>query len=974
MTDLNEDLSQSVAIIGMSGRFPGAMDIEEFWQNLIVSKPVMKYLDDNKSHPANFVPVSYPLSDIEYFDTDFFNITPREAELMDPQQRLLLECAIHAFEDAGYTPEQLGKHTGVFIGSALSTYLFNTILASDNNQKLGSIELMVGNESPATQISYRLSLGGPSINVNTTCSSSLTALHLACRSLLCYDCDAAIAGGVSINSQHEKGYFHNSGGILSSDGICRPFDAGANGTVGTNGAGLVLLKRWEDARKAGDHIYALIRGSAINNDGHDKVGYTAPSVSGQAQVITEALADARVAAESITYLETHGTGTLIGDSIEFRALKQVFAFTKPRHCALGAVKSNIGHLNTAAGVAGLIKAVLCLYHKKIVANLNFQNANPQLDIIDSPFYFPERLQEWHTEFLTRRAGVSSFGIGGTNAHIILEETPPIPNTPNAKANWQLLTFSANSPKSLSILISNMIQYLNSKQEINIIDLAYTLHMGRKSLPYKYTIVANDLESTRQKLCEFVSGQTALHDPKIVFMFPGQGAQHPGMGQYLYESFPEFRVIINEISAYLIQKCSFNLIESFSRVLDSPCEIHPCLFAIEYALAKLMISMNVNPNYLIGHSLGEYTVACLAEVLSLYDALDIIMYRAKLVESLPLGGMLVVATAPENLRIFLNENCSLAVVNSNTECVLSANEAVLTEIENKLKEAQIAYQRVKASRAFHSHVVDPVQHDFRNYINKKTMRPAKIPYVANLTGDWVNIGEVIESEYWVKHLRATVRFDLGLETLVKEAPDLILEVGPNQILSAILRRNKQLQNSKVTPLFPYAKSNQHDSFVFNKALGEIWCAGIVIDWQAFHRHDCCRRISLPKYPFDRKYCWYNQSKSHQTSMPDVQHSPTDEKKDFEEDLTIQQQICKIWRDILGIEQIKYDDNFFGLGGQSLLAAQIIIRIRETFKVDLAFNILFENPTINGMADLVLIELVNKCDPVAITDLVGEYGHN
>ncbi|MGL5794535.1 MAG: type I polyketide synthase, partial [Waterburya sp.] len=736
-TSLN--IEDSIAIIGMDGRFPGAKNIDEFWNNLKNGRESIIHLTNDQLlnlgidktivNDPNYVKVGAFLEDIDLFDADFFGYNPKEAAAIDPQHRIFLECAYSALENAGYNPDKYAGKIGIFAGVGWNNYLlFNLNPDEDFFQTALGYQTVIGNEKDflTTRISYLLNLKGISLDLQTACSTSLVATSMACQSLLTYQSDIALAGGISIASLKKTGYLYQEGGILSPDGHCRAFDAQAQGTVPGSGVGVVVLKRLEDAMADGDYIQAIIRGSAINNDGSGKIGYTAPSIDGQAEVIAEALALAEVEPETISYIETHGTGTALGDPIEIAALNQVFQVDteQKKYCALGSVKTNIGHLDAAAGITGLIKTVLALKHQQIPPSLHFQQPNPKIDFANSPFYVNTELQEWKTPGYPRRAGVSSFGIGGTNAHVVLEEAP-VGETgrrgdgeTGKKSN--LLVISAKTESALETATDNLVEHLNKYPELDLADVAYTLQVGRKEFAYRRMVVGKDIEDVAIALQNRDPQRVLTHcTPKnqhsIVFMFPGQGSQYVNMGKELYDSEPVFREWIDRCSELLEPELGLDLrsllypdnseLEIATNKLKQTEIAQPAIFTIEYALAQLWMSWGIKPQAAIGHSIGEYVAATIASVMSLEDALRLVARRGKLIQQMPTGSMLAVSLSETEIKELLNNELSLAAVNAPNLCVISGSDESITGINKELTEKGIECRHLHTSHAFHSSMMD-----------------------------------------------------------------------------------------------------------------------------------------------------------------------------------------------------------------------------------------------------------------------------
>src|SRR5437660_2754823 len=807
-----------IAVIGMAGRFPKAPNLEVFWQNLCNGVEAVTFFTREELLEAgipaaildkpNYVRANVVLEDIDQFDASFFGYTPTEAALLEPQQRLFLQCAWHALEHAGYTSQDYPGLIGVYASTSTSTYLLYNLLRNRHvAETIATPELLYGNEKDflATRVSYKLGLQGPSMTIQTACSSSLVAVHLACQSLLSGECDLALAGGVCVHSQPRRGYIYNEEGYFSPDGHCRAFDARAQGMLGGSGLGVVVLKRLSEALDEGDYIHALIKGTACNNDGSAKMGYMAPSVQGQAAVIKEALAVARIAPDTVGYIEAHGTGTPIGDPIEFNGLRQAYGDAAPRreNCALGSIKTNMGHLDAAAGIAGLLKTILPLEPGYLPPHLHFEEPNPQIDFARSPFYINRTLQPWPRRDEPRRAGVSAFGVGGTNAHILLEEAPTI-STYTAEVaagpSWQLLPLSAQSATSLRAQQIDLVDYLGRHCELSLADVTYTLQVGRRSFPQRSFVVCDSIDDARACL-EACSPQrlfsaTAPERSSVVFMFPGGGAQYMNMGRELYEHELVFREQVTHCARLLEPLLGYNILTLlYPRPAEEQAAIGPSwhasnllpvLFAVEYALARLMISWNIIPQALVGHSLGEYVAACLAGVFSLEDALKLVAIREELTAHLDHGTMLSVLLPEAELQPFMSEQLSLAAINTPLQCVVSGAAAPIEELERALQAHNITYRRLPITAAGHSSLLEPVMGQVADVLRQIQLQPPSIPFVSNLTGTWITPEEATDYTYWARHLRHTVRFSACIQAILREPGRVLVEVGPGQTLNQLVK--------------------------------------------------------------------------------------------------------------------------------------------------------------------------------------------
>ncbi|MGC1650185.1 MAG: type I polyketide synthase, partial [Candidatus Sulfotelmatobacter sp.] len=869
----------SIAIIGMSGRFPGARNIAQFWRNLCAGIESISFFSDQELESAGLDPAALTdpsyvraggvVDDIDLFDAFFFALSPREAESMDPQQRVFLECAWEALEDAGCDPEQYPGLIGVYAGAATSTYLLNLQSNRALFETMGGMQIAIGNDRDhlTTHVSYKLNLKGPSVDVQTACSTSLVATCLACQSLLAHQCDVALAGGVSIKVPQKVGYLYQQGSIMSPDGHCRAFDANAQGIVGGNGLGVVVLKRLVEALEDGDSIYAVIKGSATNNDGSLKVAYTAPSLDGQAEVIAMAQAAADVDPETITYVEAHGTGTPMGDPIEIAALTQAFRARTRRtnFCAIGSVKTNIGHLDPAAGVAGLVKTVLAVKHALLPPSLHFSQPNPEIKFEDSPFYVNASLANWNTTG-PRRAAVSSFGIGGTNAHVILEEAPTIEESDPSRP-WQLLLLSARTDSALLDATTNLMRYLQESQNVNLADVAYTYQVGRRAFEHRTMLVCRDRQDALDALegldpARMLSSVNEFRDRPVVFMFPGQGAQYPAMARELYEFEATFREHVDLCTEILRPHLGFDLcrvlysrgedLSEGRRSLDRTSLTQPALFVIEYALAKLWMEWGVRPRAMIGHSLGEYVAACLAGVLSLEDALAVLAARGRLMEAVPAGAMLSVPLGEQEVQPLLHGPLCLAATNGPSLSVISGPSDAVRELEARLSQAGLVCRQLSTNRAFHSSMMDPVLRPFMDQVSAVRLNSPQIPYLSNVTGTWITSDAAMDPSYWTSQLRQTVRFAEGVSQLVREPGWILLEVGPGQTLGGLARQHSDRSPEQVVlSSLPYGAGHEPESAFLLNTVGRLWLSGVRLDWDGVHAHERRLRVPLPTYPFERQ---------------------------------------------------------------------------------------------------------------------------
>ncbi|MET0621452.1 MAG: beta-ketoacyl synthase N-terminal-like domain-containing protein [Pyrinomonadaceae bacterium] len=886
---MNQDEVEAIAIIGLAGRFPGARNLSEFWANLRDGVESVTFFTDEELaatvNPAwlsnpNYVKANAVLEDADMFDGAFFGFNPRESEVMDPQHRVFLECAWEALESAGYDSDAYDGAVSVYGGVDLSSYLMNIFSNQEIVASVGALQAIMSNDKDhlCTRVSHKLNLKGPSVCVQSACSTSLTAVHIACRSLLNYECDMALAGGTSIKWPQHAGYMYEEASINSPDGHCRAFDAQAKGTLGGNGVGVVVLKRLSDALADGDFIHAVVKGTAMNNDGSHKISYTAPSVDGQAEVIAMAQAMAGVDPSTVTYVEAHGTATELGDTIEMAALTKAFrrSTDKVGYCGVGSVKTNIGHLDAAAGIAGLIKTVLALKHKMLPPSLHFTTPNPNIDFATSPFYVNAALAEWKADGHPRRAGVSSYGMGGTNVHVILEEFEPDAQPRAAAREWQALTLSAKTRTALERMTANLAEYLREHPGADLADVAYTLQRGRKDFAHRRALVCRDIPDALDALegagrARLLEGVSAAGEKSVVMMFSGQGAQYAGMGAGLYRSEQVFRQEVDRCAELLRADLGFDLREVLypeaeqkaeaDRKLQQTFVTQPALFVVEYALARWFESLGVKPRAMIGHSVGEYVAACLAGVFSLEDALPLVAARGRLMQQLPGGSMLAVTLSETDARAQLDERLSLAAVNGPALCVVSGPDDAVTELEERLTAREVGCRRLHTSHAFHSAMMEPILESFTELFAKVRLNAPSVPYISNVTGTWVTEAEAQSPEYWARHLRQTVRFSEGAQELLRDAHHVMLEIGPGQTLTSLVRQQGSRADApRVISSLPAPREEKPDDAFALAALGRLWLAGVAVDWQPLHEGTERRRVYLPTYPFERQRYWIDVARN------------------------------------------------------------------------------------------------------------------
>ncbi|HEY6391954.1 MAG TPA: type I polyketide synthase [Bryobacteraceae bacterium] len=884
---------EGIAIVGMAGRFPGARSTDEFWNNLVAGmESISRFSTEELIRAGNdpdliarpaYVPAHGVLDGVENFDARFFGFTPREAEITDPQHRIFLECCWEALENAAYDPLRHAGITGIYAGAGINTYLLsNLISAGVAADPTSTFQASIHNKNDhlTTRVAYKLNFRGPAITVQTACSTSLVAVSLACQSLLSYQCDMALAGGVSVNVPQVRGYLYQEGGTASPDGRCRAFDSQAQGTIDSNGAGVVVLKRLEDALASGDHIYAVIKGVAINNDGAHKQGYTAPGVDSQAEVVAMAQAMAGFEPADVSYVEAHGTGTALGDPVEMAALMQAFSRAtnnRKQYCAVGSVKTNIGHLDAAAGVAGLIKTALALQHRRIPPSLHFETPNLRIDFANSPFFVNSRLAEWESAGAPRRAGVSSFGIGGTNAHVALEQAPDVAATPSDRP-WQLLPLSAATESALEKTTGNLAAHLAAHPDLTIADVSHSLQVGRSVLPYRRAAICRDT-SDAVRVLESLSPDRVLsrHQEKIrrpaVFLFPGQGSQSVNMAAELYRFQPVFRRELDRCSELLQPHLGRRILDVIfspenAGLLDQTGFTQPALFAVEYALARLWMDLGLQPQAMLGHSIGEYVAACLAGVFTLEDALAVVAFRGKLMQSLPEGAMLAVPLGELETAVLLTGGLSIAAVNGAERCIVAGTPAEVARLEAVLSGRGISVQRLATNRAFHSAMTKPAMDSLRELFKNIPLQSPKIPYLSNVTGTWIGPEDATSPDYWARHLRRTVRFAEGLDEVLKIPDAVFIEAGPGKTLKTLTRWHPAKSASHVViASLPSRDERTSDYPHFLRAVGEAWVAGMEIQWSGLHEGERRLRVPLPTYPFERQRYWIEGRPAAKSAAPE-----------------------------------------------------------------------------------------------------------
>lgn len=996
---MNEDITDkdnrdAVAIIGLEGRFPGAENIDEFWNNLVEGKESLSRFKPDELDPGiprelidkdDYIPVRGVLPDADCFDAAFFGISPREAEILDPQHRVFMEMAWRALENAGYAPGTLDGLTGVFACMSNNTYYRNHVAKHPDVLELfGELPTMVANEKDylATRVSYKLNLRGPSLSFSTACSSALVAVCHAFHSLLDYQCDVALAGGIAINCPQEQGYLFQQGGIYAKDGHCRAFDSAADGTVFSNGGGLVVLKRLDDAIADQDTIHAVIRGAAMNNDGAERVSLTAPGVSGQSQVVEIAQAFANVSPSDISYIEAHGTGTPLGDPIEFESLTRAFRReTKEKQfCALGSVKPAIGHLDVAAGIAGLLKTVLALKHRRIPGTVNYHWPNPEIALQDSPFYISGKSMPWKPVKGKRIAGISAFGLGGTNAHVVVEEAPSLVDVPVARARHaDMLPVSAKTRPALARNLALLADALVAQKDINLADVAFTLQAGRAPLAKRAVIVAGSkeqaIESLRAAAANATSGTAfdgavgtngSVDTPAVVFMFPGQGVQKPGMMAEIYREEPVFRDAVDACANVLsgeidhdIRDLVFGRHPDSAALLDQTRYTQPALFTVEYALARLWMSWGIRPDILVGHSIGEFPAATLAGVFRLQDALRLVAARGQLMWQQARGSMLSVRLSEDELQPWLKPGVTIAALNGPQLSVVSGASETLESLATQLAGKDIPHSLLRTSHAFHSAAMDPVVDAIETHVAGLELSPPHIPIASTMTGRLLSDEEAVDPKYWARQLREPVRFQAAIETILSVLPEttprLILDVGPGlaattfarQIVAGIETNN--IDTTLVLASIGTADSPAQEYLNLLQAAGNAWVAGANVDWEVLRTGRNGHRIPLPGYSFERTRYWLPSTGVREEVADEV---ATPEEGMEEGDLLARLGRCLVEASGTPLERVSATRSFASLGMDSLFLIQFSQLLRKRFGVDLRVRQLMgEFDTLQAIAGLV-----------------------
>lgn len=975
-----EAINDGIAIIGIACKFPGAKNKSEYWDNLLSGKETIRHFSDEELRDKEYnfealrknpgyVKARGVLDEVDKWDAGFFNVIPRDAKEMDPQQRIWLEATWEAFEDAGCDPYNFKGTAGVFAGSFFNTYLLNNVLRDPESYEhyfRGRTPEMFQaylNSDPmflATRTAYFYNLKGPAINVQTACSTSLVAVSQACSSLMSFETDLCIAGGVTVVTPQETGYLYQEGAIGSPDGHCRPFDKLSNGAVFGNGVGVVVLKRLQDAVNDKDNIYAVIRGWATNNDGNEKIGFTAPSIEGQSNVITSAHSFANIKASDISYIEAHGTGTPLGDPIEVAALTKAFRKTSnlKQYCGLGSVKSNIGHLDAAAGIAGLIKIALSAYYRTLPATINFTAPNPRLNLESSPFYIQDKIRKFDQND-TVVMGVSSFGIGGTNAHVVLSTAPEAgnPNFRQNKFHPELIVISAKTETALQKQKEQILKYIQQNPGQPLTNVSYTLQSGRNHMNFRSCFAISSEDGLIAGKPEFYESKLDQNVNSIAFTFPGQGAQYIGMGKQLYESAPIFKSNLDKCFQIFEEETGENLkaivfSEEDTAVAETKLAqtkyTQPALFSIEYSLAQMYLSYGIDPKIMIGHSIGEYAAACIAGVFDLASAIKIVTKRGALMQTMPTGKMMAVSCSRGKLEELNQDSFEIAADNAQDSCTISFPEENLDTIKKLLEQHEISFSILNTSHAFHSKSFEPILEQFANYVNLFNLNAPKIPFISCLTGHSISRDEACSGEYWAKQLRNTVCFREGISFIIKKEKAIFLEVGPNTHLSSIVRRNKDLSNKKLTIGSlgkPAIEKHEHTRFI--QSLGELWSNGYPLRFEKIrdNKDEIPIKISLPTYPWEKKRYWVDYIPTQTGPGTNNWAQP---KEIIAEDAPqtssgMVDTLRKLLSDQSGfpIEDLDISKNFTDLGFDSLFLAQFARNLEKKFKVKVAFRQLVQD---------------------------------
>lgn len=960
-----------IVVIGIAGRFPGADDTDQLWELLKDGREGISFFEEGelsdyiprqKRENPDYVRARGIINHADQFDAEFFNINPKLAELMDPQQRVFLEIAWEVLESTGHLPGIYQGKTGVFAGTSNNSYYRRNVLSNpDLVSNVGSFQVMAANEKDyvSTRTAYELNLNGPAVTILAACSTSLVAVAQAVESLRAGKCDVAIAGGVAITSPIKSGYLYKDGAMLSNDGHCRTFDAHAGGTTFSDGAGVVLLKPREAAECDGDYIYGIIRGIGLNNDGGSKGNFAAPSADGQAGAIAAAIADAGISPRDISYVEAHGTATYIGDPIEIEGLKMAFGQTETTgYCGLGSIKSNVGHLTAAAGVAGLIKVMLALKYQQLPPTINFKSLNPNIQLDDSPFYINSKLSDWHANG-KRTAGVSSFGVGGTNAHVIVQEVSQRAASSVSKRPLQLITWSAKNEDSLSAYAERLSVWVNKNSNESLADAAYTLQTKRKHFNHRnFTIVGDTEALSSQLLAQHNHNKQIikLKNKQVAFIFPGQDAKYLHMCCELYDNEPAFKTAVDECASLFSQETGQDIREVIYPVgednrLSQTQYTQPALFTMSYAIAQLWLSWGILPTVVTGHSIGELAAAYFAGVLSLPDAVKLVAARGKLIAQMPPGVMLAIRAHVNQLKPLLIDGVSLAAVNGLRNCVLSGNAEDIEAFAAQLEALGIPSVMMQAQHAFHSPALAEAAVQFKEVVKQVTLNEPVLPLISTATGKRLTADEAKDPEYWSSQIIKPVLFADAIDTLMAEGIQVMLETGPNQVASSLI--TQQVGKADVSVLSSSLQPQRQASAYLPllTSLGQLWQHGIEPDWNAFYQHEKRRKIILPTYAFNRKYYWVNPPIGIETNQK-VNHTLVQgEQKEvvvnvvapvpqnaFAMEEAVAANVKQLLQNGAGvsINDNQADTNFIDLGIDSLMMTQIRLTFQKHFGINITFR--------------------------------------
>jgi phthiocerol/phenolphthiocerol synthesis type-I polyketide synthase E len=1010
--------SSGFAILGMSGRFPGAGSLEEFWRNLGDGLETISILSDaeldaagvasRRRLDARYVKAAALLEGVDLFDASFFNMSARDAQITDPQHRLFLECSWHALENAGYDPYRFHGEIGVFAGAARNSYFVRNISHNEMlREALDDYQIVIGSDNDylATRVAFKLDLRGPAVTVQTACSTSLVAVHMACQSLLNGECEIALAGGVSVRVPQKVGYIHKESGMYSPDGHTRPFDAHARGTVFGSGVGVIVLKPLRDALADGDPIRAVIRGSAVNNDGAAKSGFTAPSAPRQAAAISKALAAAGLAASEIDYIEAHGTGTQKGDPVEIAAIKLALGARRnlDQRCAIGSVKGNIGHADAASGVAGLIKTVLALEHEALPPTVNFLEASPTCNLDDGPFFVNTKLTPWRRGSRPRRAGVTSLGFGGTNAHVIVEEAPSR-RKENPSRAWHLLMISAKTESALETSARNLSGFLRDNPSIDVASVASTLQYGRAEFAWRRIVLCQSPVDAVDAMKSEDSSRVAsalFEAPAspVTFLFPGHGSHEVNMTRGLYETEPVVRRSIDECSELFQASFGVDLREIIFPTAERQEEADLCLqrafyiqstlFITSYALAMLWKSWGVQPESVLGYSIGEIVAGTVAGVISLPDAVRLTGERSRMMQQLPPGAMLAVALSEEDVRPVMGEELDIGAVNGPNHTTVAGPHEAMEDFKRRLEKQRVAYKTIVVPHGYHSRMMEPIIEPYRRVAASISFRAPETNFVSTLLGARATSQDLADPVYWAREARETIRFSPALEALARTERRIFLEVGPGQLLSKLARSHPAVSKKHlVLSSCQSSKQTISDDGFALWTLGRLWLAGQPINWAAVYGGERPSRVALPGYPFERQRYWIEGKEEEKAGTPkklvlkDWTIAPseaanlsavsraTHARQVLAPRNPLERQVADLWQQVLGTGGFDIRESFLELGGNSLLAVQLISRVRDLFEVNVPVGDFLRVPTVIAMAESIALAQAQASEVPGLEDLLFE----